>query len=132
MYKPITLSLLLAILCWNPQQLFSQCTDATAICNDARPINSISSEILLPDGSAVTLNANSKLQYYTHSARKVWLEGEAFFEVKKIPETAEPFQVVTNDLTITVLGTTFNVNSRNEQTKHRKLLSHAKYSPKKP
>ncbi|MDW3646835.1 MAG: FecR domain-containing protein [Bacteroidia bacterium] len=74
-------------------------------------------ETYLPDGSKVTLNANSSLRYNTRNPRRVWLEGEAFFEVKKIPETDEDFQVLTEDLTVNVLGTSFNVNTRNDQTK---------------
>lgn len=74
-------------------------------------------ETHLPDGSKVTLNANSRLRYHTANPRKVWLEGEAFFEVKKIPETDARFQVLTQDLTVNVLGTSFNVNTRNDQTK---------------
>ncbi len=74
-------------------------------------------ELQLPDGSKVALNANSKLKYEMDAPRKVWLEGEAFFEVTKKPSTGENFQVLTSDLTVKVLGTTFNVNSRNEQTK---------------
>ena len=74
-------------------------------------------EYVLPDGSKVTLNANSSLSYYSQNPRKVTLEGEAFFEIKKIPETHTPFQVFTQDLMVTVLGTSFNVNARNDQTK---------------
>ena len=46
----------------------------------------------------------------------VWLEGEAYFVIKKKPETGEEFQIVTKDLSVTVLGTSFNVNTRNDQT----------------
>lgn len=74
-------------------------------------------ETHLPDGSEVTLNANSSLRYHTKNPRKVWLDGEAFFEVKKMPETHANFQVLTQDLTVNVLGTSFNVNTRNDQTK---------------
>ena len=74
-------------------------------------------ETQLPDGSLVTLNANSSLRYHTREPRKVWLEGEAFFEVTEIPETHADFQVLTEDLTVKVLGTSFNVNTRNDQTK---------------
>ena len=74
-------------------------------------------ETHLPDGSKVTLNANSNLRYHTRDPRKVWLEGEAFFEVKKMLETDADFQVLTQDLTVKVLGTSFNVNTRNDQTK---------------
>ncbi|MDP4710062.1 MAG: FecR domain-containing protein [Saprospiraceae bacterium] len=73
-------------------------------------------EHYLPDGSQVTLNANSTLTYRTRNPREVWLNGEAFFEVKKVPETKAKFNVWTTDLSVTVLGTAFNVNTRNEQT----------------
>jgi transmembrane sensor len=74
-------------------------------------------EACMPDGSHVILNADSRLRYHSSNPRKVWLEGEAFFEVKKIVETRENFQVITEDLKVTVLGTSFNINTRNDQTK---------------
>jgi ferric-dicitrate binding protein FerR (iron transport regulator) len=74
-------------------------------------------ETILPDGSHITLNANSTLTYYSNNVRKVWLKGEAFFKVTKKPKTQENFQVLTPDLTVKVLGTAFNVNARNEKTK---------------
>lgn len=74
-------------------------------------------EIQLSDGSKVALNANSSLKYKATNPRKVWLKGEAFFEVAKKRETGENFQVITNDLSVEVLGTMFNVKNRKEQTK---------------
>lgn len=74
-------------------------------------------ETQLSDGSSVTLNANSRIYYYKLEPRKIWLDGEAYFEVKKLEDTHQRFQVFTNDLLVTVLGTSFNVNTRNEQTK---------------
>ena len=71
---------------------------------------------ILADQSKVTLNANSTLTYNPQQPRKVRLDGEAFFEVAKKVHTGEQFQVLTNDLTVKVLGTVFNVNSRHEQT----------------
>lgn len=73
-------------------------------------------EMNLPDGTHVTLNANSTLRYEKDKPRKVWLEGEAFFKVAKKPQTRERFLVITNDLTVHVCGTEFNVNSRKQQT----------------
>lgn len=74
----------------------------------------------LPDGSTVKLNANSVLRYATawedQDDRQVWLDGEAFFTVAKKPVTGQKFRVTTPDLTVAVLGTVFNVNSREEQT----------------
>ncbi|MEM6630861.1 MAG: FecR domain-containing protein [Bacteroidota bacterium] len=74
-------------------------------------------EHILSDGSKVILNANSRLSYNSQNPREVRLEGEAFFEVKKMPETNSQFQVLTQDLRVMVLGTSFNVNARNDQTK---------------
>lgn len=73
-------------------------------------------ETMLPDSSVVHLNANSQVVYYRRNPRKVWLQGEAFFQIKKQPLTNARFQVITSDLAVTVLGTAFNVNARNEQT----------------
>ena len=71
---------------------------------------------LLEDGTRVILNANSSLQYNRKAPREVWLHGEAYFEVSKKPQSGERFQVHTEDLMVEVLGTVFNVNSRNEAT----------------
>ena len=78
-------------------------------------------EIVLPDGSHVTLNGNSTLQYFSDwsagETRVVKLQGEAYFQVDKKEETNTKFQVLTKDLTVEVLGTVFNVNTRQEATK---------------
>ncbi|MEM7374825.1 MAG: FecR domain-containing protein [Bacteroidota bacterium] len=76
--------------------------------------------IKLEDGSVVKLNANSEIrlakQWQTDSERKVWLTGEAFFEVAPEPTTNSPFVVITNEVSIRVLGTSFNVKNRGDQT----------------
>ncbi|GEM_PF-1135055 len=78
-------------------------------------------EFSLPDGSLVTLNGNSTMSYaatWTETeTRVVKLQGEAYFEVKKKPATQTKFQVITRDLIVEVLGTAFNVNTRQEATK---------------
>jgi ferric-dicitrate binding protein FerR (iron transport regulator) len=77
--------------------------------------------ILLPDSSSVILNANSVLTYSAQwnadKPREVFLEGEAFFEVKKkaTPGNAS-FIVHTENLAVEVLGTKFNVNHRRQKT----------------
>ncbi len=77
--------------------------------------------IVLPDGSKVVLNANSRLEVYKKwkdsESREVNLTGEAFFEVAKKPATQQKFIVHTADLDIVVLGTSFNVSDRNAKTK---------------
>jgi transmembrane sensor len=75
--------------------------------------------ILLPDSSVVVLNANSSLripqQWAESGGRQVWLEGEAYFEVQKMPSTVQKFVVHTRQLDVEVLGTKFNVNTRRQR-----------------
>ncbi len=77
-------------------------------------------QLSLPDGSEVHLNANSKLtlgnDWSGGSIQKVWLEGEAFFDVRKKASTDSKFQVIVGELVIEVLGTQFNVQKRGEET----------------
>lgn len=66
---------------------------------------------LLPEGSIITLNSNSRLRYpktFDHT-RTVALTGEAFFTVKT--DVAKPFIIVTDDVQVKVLGTEFNVSA---------------------
>jgi ferric-dicitrate binding protein FerR (iron transport regulator) len=78
--------------------------------------------VVLPDGSEVVLNANSKLSFPTrwqhHSEREVWLQGEAYFQVQKETRNGTPvkFRVHTGELSIEVLGTQFSVSGRQENT----------------
>lgn len=67
--------------------------------------------VVLPDQSKVELNSNSHLDFKKlnwNSNREVSLEGEAFFDVEK----GSAFRVITSEGTIEVLGTEFNVVSR--------------------
>ncbi|AUC85624.1 anti-sigma factor [Polaribacter sp. ALD11] len=72
--------------------------------------------IKLQDGSDVTLNSNSSLSYYKNESRKVWLSGEAFFQVDKKVATNAKFWVLTDDLSVEVYGTSFNVNTKKKKT----------------
>ncbi|MEM6719768.1 MAG: FecR domain-containing protein [Bacteroidota bacterium] len=68
-------------------------------------------EFKLPDNSEVQLNAASKItltEFNWKNDRKLNLEGEAFFKVKK----GSTFTVTSNQGDVTVLGTQFSVNSR--------------------
>jgi len=67
--------------------------------------------VLLPDRSHVQLNANSELDFKKRNwknNRELNLEGEAFFDVEK----GQSFKVHTTEGTVEVLGTEFNVISR--------------------
>ena len=73
----------------------------------------------LPDGTEVTLNANSTISYTTGwdkgNEREVWINGEAFFHVKKTTNKSR-FIVHADQLDVVVTGTQFNVVSRNGRT----------------
>ncbi|MEL1242419.1 FecR family protein [Flavobacterium flavipallidum] len=70
-------------------------------------------KVILSDGTQVTMNSGTVLRYPEqfgkNSNRKVYLTGEAFFEVTK--DKKHPFIVNVNDVDIKVLGTKFNVSA---------------------
>ncbi|WP_367331052.1 FecR family protein [Sphingobacterium multivorum] len=80
---------------------------------------------VLPDGTTVWLNAESKLKYPTKFAgaeRLVELEGEGYFEVKH--NASSPFIVESKGQRVKVLGTKFNINSyANEEYSRTTLIS---------
>lgn len=68
--------------------------------------------VTLADGTRVWLNAESSIRYpavFTGDDRTVEMTGEAYFEVAK--DAAKPFRVTVGGETVTVLGTSFNVNA---------------------
>ena len=70
--------------------------------------------VLLADGTEVILNSESELTYnrnYNKYNRSVHLVGEAYFNVKK---GNIPFNVLTHHGKISVLGTSFNIRTRND------------------
>ena len=75
-------------------------------------------ELYLPDSSKVWLNKNSRLTYYSDynsEARKIYLEGEAFFEVNKSED--KQFKVIGLRSTTTALGTSFTVRCVKNEAK---------------
>ena len=79
----------------------------------------------LPDGSGVTLNGGSKISIpgnYGSTSRDIYLEGEAFFDVKHNKEL--PFIVHTPAMDIKAVGTAFNVKAYPcEKTTEASLIS---------
>ncbi len=68
--------------------------------------------ITLSDGSSVLLKPNSKLSYpkiFSGNERKVYLSGEAFFEISKNPN--KPFFVYANEIVTKVVGTSFRIKA---------------------
>ncbi|BEG97933.1 FecR domain-containing protein [Bacteroides sedimenti] len=73
-------------------------------------------KVLLPDGTMVWLNACSQVKYSSSlfsSERKVDMEGEAYFEVKK--DKHAPFVVNSCGVSTRVLGTKFNIRANKEE-----------------
>ncbi|PSL26408.1 FecR family protein [Chitinophaga ginsengisoli] len=73
--------------------------------------------VVLPDGTAVWLNAATSLRYptaFNGNERVVMLRGEAYFEVAK--NTAKPFRVQIDEHTaVEVLGTHFNIHAYSDE-----------------
>lgn len=70
--------------------------------------------VTLSDGTRVWVNAFSELKFpvqFGKDERKVFLKGEAYFEVSH--DAGKPFLVEVNGSVVQVLGTRFNINSYN-------------------
>lgn len=66
----------------------------------------------LADGSLVYLNGNSEISFssaFGKKDRKLSLQGEGYFEVQRNENL--PFSITSNETTVQVLGTSFNVNA---------------------
>lgn len=67
--------------------------------------------VVLPDSTVVTLNSRSLVVYPEHFSgknRRIYIAGEAILNVRK--DTSRPFVVSTPNLSVEVLGTTFDVS----------------------
>jgi transmembrane sensor len=85
-------------------------------------------EVILPDGTAATLNAASSIKYpsaFQTDKREVKITGEVYFDVTH--DSRKPFVVSTEkNMEIEVLGTSFNVNAySNEPSVKTTLLEGA-------
>tara|TARA_R110000850_G_scaffold120328_3_gene237693 strand:- start:673 stop:1668 length:996 start_codon:yes stop_codon:yes gene_type:complete len=86
--------------------------------------------LTMADKTKITLNSQSEISFssdYGKKERLISLKGEAFFEIS--PDSLRPFRVVSNGITTTALGTSFNVYARNE--KFQIALTEGKVSVKK-
>ena len=74
--------------------------------------------LYLPDSSRVVLNAHSECRFSqtwkTGQPREVWLDGEAFFDVRRM--AGSEFLVHSGGLTVEVLGTSFDIRNRRGKT----------------
>jgi ferric-dicitrate binding protein FerR (iron transport regulator) len=102
--------------------LAASITGIVYLTREARPDRLVASTTApltdtLPDGSLITLNKQSDIRYPDNfkKQREVrLLKGEAFFKIA--PDKEKPFRVFTDNITITVLGTSFNVHNKGNIT----------------
>jgi transmembrane sensor len=90
-------------------------------------------QLILPDGSKVWLNSESSIKYpvfFAGKERKVEISGEAYFEVLK--DASKPFKVKINgSVEVEVLGTSFNINSYEDEPTIRTTLLEGSVSVRK-
>ncbi|MGM9703081.1 MAG: FecR family protein [Prevotella sp.] len=80
-------------------------------------------DVVLPDGTEVCLNAKSTLEYpetFEGKMRLVSLNGEGYFKVSH--DKRHPFVIKANDVTTRVLGTEFNVRCYDAADVHVTLV----------
>lgn len=104
-------SVLLAIFVWFPER--NKPHQAVSYHSELAQTR----DIHLPDGSIVTLGADSHIELYlTEQERRInLLRGEAFFDIAK--DRQRPFIATSGVTQISVLGTRFNLNNFNNRTK---------------
>ena len=91
------------------------------------------SDLTLPDGTRVHLNACSELicgRNFNGRQREVELIGEAYFEVAK--DEKSPFVVKVGDLEIEALGTAFNIQAYPDDGKISTYLSRGRVQVSSP
>lgn len=84
--------------------------------NTLKTPNGSEYRLILADGSKVWLNAASELKYpisFSNAERKIFIEGEAYFEIVKNKD--KPFIVQTNGYDVQVFGTSFNIMAYNDE-----------------
>jgi len=83
--------------------------------------------LILPEGSKITMNSNSRITYNSHynqKERRVTLKGEAFFKV--VHNAEKPFIVQCEEVNIMVLGTTFGIKAYEDENNISVVLNSGK------
>ena len=103
--------------------LYSSFSEPELAYNEIQVPNGEKSMISLYDGTKVWLNSGTTLRYpatFSKKERKVYLDGEGFFDVAKNKDC--PFVVNAHDLDVNVLGTRFNVDAYDDDPEIRVTL----------
>lgn len=113
----------IAISLWNVYQNYTYSHTIGATQTTIEVPAGQRTHIVLPDGTGVWLNAETRLSYpadFSVKNRKVELMGEGYFEVSS--DAKNPFIVKTSLMSVTVLGTKFNVKSYDNEDSFVSLL----------
>lgn len=108
----IAAAVLFAVLLGISGYEFIQRPSATAELLEISATKQVLNTFMLPDGTLVSLNTDTKINYprkFGPKTREVTIEGEAFFEVK--PNKNKPFIIHAGKAQIKVIGTSFNVSA---------------------
>ncbi|WP_221390933.1 FecR family protein [Dyadobacter sp. NIV53] len=102
----------------NPVEISTKITSPKKSAGFIHFVNNESRIVLhtLPDGSQVWMHANAAINYpgkFDTDKRAVTFRGEGFFNVK--PDKTRPFTIQSGDMTVKVLGTSFNVKAPEKQ-----------------
>ena len=99
----------------------------TEVRNTIRTLTGMEYTLTLSDGTKIYLNAESEINFpvsFKGAQRMVELSGEAYFEVAK--DAAHPFVVKTRDLSVKVLGTSFNLRAYENEREVTTTLAEGK------
>jgi len=102
---------------WTSETIIPVQAEAPGTANDDQFISFVNDNTrmvlhTLPDNSTVWMHPDSRIDYpaqFDDNSRRITFSGEGFFDVKKDPE--RPFSIITGEMTIRVLGTSFNVKA---------------------
>jgi transmembrane sensor len=103
--------LLLVVAGWSAYNIFAPVSYITVLAG-----NTVTTKVL-PDGSALTLNKNARISYANNfkNNRSIHLEkGNVFFDVAH--DKTKPFVINIDQVSVLVVGTSFNIKHLNEQT----------------
>lgn len=115
--RSIAAAAVLALVAWGVNT-FMVVDDTPYAWSEVTTAVGESREVVLPDGSTITLKENTRLSYRNDldvaAIRDIRLEGDAFFDVNRRPE--QPFIIRTARTEVKVLGTSFNVRETLSET----------------
>lgn len=126
-YQKVAAILLIPVIGLGLWYFVSQSSQSTEQFAEAIAPRGQKSQVVLPDGTRVWLNSATSIKYptnFNNHQRDVYLEGEAFFEVRR--NVLKPFVVHTTGLSVKVLGTKFNVKAYHDEDRIETALFEGK------